>query len=353
MAKQSDWKSSFVKNLKLDLRTKEKARLSDDLEYWMTNLPDQIKSLPIIYLAIPGSHDSFTASLSAKSEIAPDADDTLKKLKFLGPILTYFMANWSRTQAYSATEQLIAGIRYFDLRVATKEGTEDFFFVHGLYSDNVQTVLTEMLKFLESHPREVIIIDFQHFYALTDSDHDRLMQMLSKTFGAKLLPYSDHMDFISLDYMTTQYQYQVIAVYRSDAARSGQPLLWPSASFPTPWPDTVSMDDLFTTLDEGIKTRSSAVGFVSQCILTPSVSFIIKNLCNTLKKTCAEDLEVRKLQWINNQKSGEGGMNIVISDFIDLSDCEFVKVVINLNEQFLSDAIKPSDFVIDIEKNIY
>lgn len=56
----------------------------------------------------------------------------------------------------------------------------------------------------------MIIIDFQHFYAFTDSDHDNLMQMLSKTFGVKLLPYSDQMDFITLDYMTVKYQYQVI-----------------------------------------------------------------------------------------------------------------------------------------------
>lgn len=68
------------------------------------------------------------------------------------------MANWSRTQAYNATEQLMAGIRYFDLRVATKEGTEDFYFVHGLYSDNVQAVLNDMVKFLESHPQEVSLV---------------------------------------------------------------------------------------------------------------------------------------------------------------------------------------------------
>lgn len=105
-----------------------------------------------------GSHDSFTASISTDSAIAPDANEILKYLEFLGPIIKYFMVNWSRTQAYNATEQLMSGIRYFDLRVATKKGTTDLYFVHGLYSDNVQIVLSDMVKFLESHSREVSLL---------------------------------------------------------------------------------------------------------------------------------------------------------------------------------------------------
>ncbi|KAJ8971005.1 hypothetical protein NQ314_000922, partial [Rhamnusium bicolor] len=174
-----------------------------------------------------------------------------------------------------------------------------------------------------TYPRKifkVVMLDCQHFYAFTQTDHERLMQIFSKTFGTKLLPYSDHMDYITLEYMTTQYRYQVIAIYRSDAARFGQPLLWPSKSFPNPWPDTVSIPDLITDLDEGIQKRPLSVGYISQCVLTPTVSFIFKHLCGTLEERCARDLENAKLEWINKQKSGEGGMNIVISDYIDLSD---------------------------------
>lgn len=55
MAKQSDWKFSFVKSFSLEPDAKRKIKvLGEDLEDWMTNLPDQIKRLPIIYLSIPG-----------------------------------------------------------------------------------------------------------------------------------------------------------------------------------------------------------------------------------------------------------------------------------------------------------
>ncbi|KAJ8924548.1 hypothetical protein NQ315_000696 [Exocentrus adspersus] len=359
MVKKFNWKFSIFKKFRPPLRLREKGEIEGDIqdenfEYWMTNLADDVKSVPIIYLTIPGSHDSFTASISTGSEISPDADEILQNLKFLGPIITYFMANWSRTQEYHATEQLVSGVRYFDLRVATKEGTDDFYFVHGLYSDNVKEVLVSITEFLNSHPQEAVILDFQHFYAFTDSDHERLMEILSKTFEAKMVPYTDSMDIVTLKYMAA-HQYQVITIYRSDAARFGQPLLWPSSTFPTPWPDTVSTDDLFAALDEGIKTRSSAVGFVSQCVLTPSLAFILKNPFSTLKKTCAEDLEAQRLEWINNQSAGKGGMNIVIADYVNLSNCDFIKAVINLNERLVQmgdNNSKLQDVIIDIEKHI-
>lgn len=41
------------------------------------------------------------------------------------------------------------------------------------------------------------------------------MQMIIKTYGTKLLPYSDHMDHLSLEYMTTQFRYQVKFVLTS------------------------------------------------------------------------------------------------------------------------------------------
>lgn len=35
------------------------ARLSDDLENWMTNLPAKLRATPIIHLAIPGDYYNF------------------------------------------------------------------------------------------------------------------------------------------------------------------------------------------------------------------------------------------------------------------------------------------------------
>lgn len=71
---------------------------------------------------------------------------------------------------------------------------------------------------------------------------------------------------------------QLIVIYRSDAARFGQPLLWPSFSFPTPWADTMNPNTLFNFLDEGITNRRDQFGFITQCLLTPRFADIIVNV---------------------------------------------------------------------------
>lgn len=37
--------------------------LADNLEQWMTNLPEHLKEIPLIYLAIPGMYIFFKYSL--------------------------------------------------------------------------------------------------------------------------------------------------------------------------------------------------------------------------------------------------------------------------------------------------
>jgi hypothetical protein len=129
--------------------------ITKNLEFWMTNLPQKLRTTPIIYLSIPGSHDSMTYDISEKSRVAPDAEPVIQKLKFLGPFLTAIMVKWSKTQLVTPTEQLCNGIRYFDLRIATKKHDAQFYFVHGLYSSEVSKVLEEVKVFLDTHPKEV------------------------------------------------------------------------------------------------------------------------------------------------------------------------------------------------------
>ena len=75
----------------------------------------------------------------------------------------------------------------------------------------------------------------------------------------------------------------MIVIYRSDAARFGQPLLWPSVSFPNPWADTMDPNILFNYLDESIRERPEHVGFITQSILTPSLSDILENMFSKYK----------------------------------------------------------------------
>lgn len=162
----------------MDSPTKQKAaELTNDLENWMSNLPTTLRSVSLIHLAIPGwltmayyflcfffiikfylgSHDSMTWSITRKSPMAPDAEPLLQRIKWLGSTLGYVMSRWAITQSFDIISQLNSGVRYFDLRISTKVGTDDLYFVHGLYADNVREPLNGIQSFLETHPREVYI----------------------------------------------------------------------------------------------------------------------------------------------------------------------------------------------------
>lgn len=80
--------------------------ISSAVSSWMASLPDQ---LPLHQISIPGTHDSGSY---CKPKLAIDEDEPL-------PINIRYEA---QCQSWSITDQLRAGIRYLDLRVAEKNG---------------------------------------------------------------------------------------------------------------------------------------------------------------------------------------------------------------------------------------
>jgi hypothetical protein len=98
--------------------------------------------------------------------------------KVFGPLAKSIIHSWSTTQSMSTEDQLKAGIRYFDIRVGAKSGTDELFAVHGLYGPTITSYLDDLYKFLDWHPKEIVLLDFNHFYGLDLSANHRLIQAL-------------------------------------------------------------------------------------------------------------------------------------------------------------------------------
>lgn len=82
----------------------------DFLENWMGRLPMHVRQrIPIIYLAIPGTHNSMTYGITRSSKIAPDADEGVRRLNRVFPVI---VRRWSKNQKINVTQQLTIGIRY-------------------------------------------------------------------------------------------------------------------------------------------------------------------------------------------------------------------------------------------------
>ncbi|KAM7537490.1 hypothetical protein Aperf_G00000061262 [Anoplocephala perfoliata] len=162
---------------------------------WMAHLPEKVTKLSLAQIAIPGTHNSGTYSIKESSPVSPDMDfETLADLFSL--VFNVQIPSWSVTQETNFTTQLQAGIRFFDFRVALKHDTCEglwsnssadiypcFYIVHGQYANRVNYELEIIKNFLTDHPKEVIIIDFQHFYSTDENTMRIFMEMVEKKAG--------------------------------------------------------------------------------------------------------------------------------------------------------------------------
>ena len=102
-----------------------------DTADWMRGVRDDA---PLRRIAIPGAHDAGTAG----------------------------MPWYSRTQDADTATLLADGVRYLDLRVELQEGSLRIF--HGPSAGvGLDGILQAVAAFLDAHPAECVLLDFQHF----------------------------------------------------------------------------------------------------------------------------------------------------------------------------------------------
>lgn len=311
---------------------------SIDLENWMRDLPGNIRDVPVIYLAIPGSHDSMSYGITRASGLAPDAEPVLDRLY---PLFRGTILRWTITQSANTIQQLQMGIRYFDLRLATKTGTQDLYFTHGLYADEITLPLRDILEFVTTHPKEIVMLDFQHFYNFATEDHKRLMSMLLNMFGAKLCPRRVNLLPVTLNAMERLGQ-QVIVIYRHQAVYSTSEF-WQPQAMPSPWPRREKPNDLLYFFEN--LRRPTGMGFVHQAVLTPTPAFILLRWLSSLRSKCAIPVQKvvlpKLVDYSPGPPSGTGfdaskaTINVIIADFVDLDDAIFSRTIISLNLKLL------------------
>ncbi|XP_048963322.1 PI-PLC X domain-containing protein 1 isoform X3 [Canis lupus dingo] len=159
---------------------------------WMSALCPLLWDVPLHHLSIPGSHDTMTYCLNKNSPISQTQSRLLQLLDKVLPCVTRpLVLKWSTTQVLNVTEQLDAGVRYLDLRIAHMlVGSEkNLHFVHMVYTTVlVEDTLTEISEWLESHPREVVILACRNFEGMTEDLHEYLVACIKNIFGDMLCP---------------------------------------------------------------------------------------------------------------------------------------------------------------------
>uniref|UniRef100_A0A8C8AQ99 Phosphatidylinositol specific phospholipase C X domain containing 2 n=1 Tax=Otus sunia TaxID=257818 RepID=A0A8C8AQ99_9STRI len=296
--------------------------------FWRSRFP-KIKYSWLLFL---GSHDSFSYWVDEKSPVGPDQATAIKRLARIS-LVKKIMKKWSVTQNLTFKEQLEGGIRYFDLRVSSKpeELGQEIYFIHGLFGIKVWDGLKEINTFLEQHPKEVVFLDFNHFYAMDDSHHFFLISRIRSAFGSKLCS-AECVEYVTLQYMWEK-KHQVLIFYHYPLYRE-YAFLWPGYKMPAPWANTTNVHELLQFLETTLEERSRYGTFhVSQAILTPRGRASFK-MFDSLYFPFFRNLPMI-LNWVKAQKPGVRGVNIITSDFVELDD--FAATVIALNDLLLEE----------------
>lgn len=241
------------------------------------------------------------------------------------------IVNWSLTQSLPLSQQLTYGIRYFDMRPGYLASKDDFLFVHGVYGHPIADLLNQINSFLKANPREVVIIDFNHFYSFTDVLHRRFIKSILSIFGDLILTKNDNggsgvkttlCEFWSLNK-------QVFIRYTSSFSDQHVEL-WPSSVISSPWFNTDSINTLITKLNDNFANLDDKKLNIFQAILTPQTSTIIQNLCSTLRDALVKKGDVAVKQWLADIYSQrKKGVNIVICDFACLNLCTPPIILLN------------------------
>ena len=104
---------------------------------------------------------------------------------------------------------------------------------------------------------------------------------------------------------------------------------WPSTSIQAPWARTTDISKLMHYMESKFKEeRHSDIFTAWQVAVTPDTTSVLQNVTGSMKDYSVKVMPAL-LDWLENKRAGEQGMNIVLADYVDLQD--FPLKVIRLN----------------------
>ncbi|KAF8309373.1 PLC-like phosphodiesterase [Clavulina sp. PMI_390] len=300
---------------------------------WMTANSAALGPKMLRQIAIPGTHDSGTYAMNALSAVGADLPwyvNFIEALPLPAIVIKEIIALWSIAQCDNFFTQLKAGVRYLDLRV---QGGGSLNFVHGLQSAPVSDLMSQLSTFLSisGYEKEVVILDFNHFYSMSGPDHTSLINLLKSTFPNSLAIYNASGSNTASSGFNANVTFndlwnssaRIIVFYRDDPSVADNNILWPNydsklgPAITSPWPDKSDFADIKTALD-GELPYTGVIPFVLQCQVTPDKTDIALGIAGGTYDSLgafAEGGNPLIIQWLNGWGNNVG-INIVIADWI-------------------------------------
>lgn len=270
---------------------------------WMERLYGQDSDVRMRDIAIPGTHDAGTFSIRSISPIEAV----------------------SVTQSRDLCQQAKDGIRYFDLRVSNDDDENKFIIVHGIVRGaNLPQVLDPLYEFAKSHPKEILIMDFQELNDFVDGeDVQRFNDYFLTKFSDRLIPENApgiHFDAGNIRISDAwNMNRNIIVLANNSKVRATSDYYWHRGSnIDSPWANAASVDDLKAHQDSQIIQHQNTNKFyVSQMQLTFIGSGGIIDKLTSLQ-SMADKANTYLSQWMMSYELDQGLQpNIIMVDYYE------------------------------------
>ncbi|MBB64526.1 MAG: hypothetical protein CMO81_05635 [Waddliaceae bacterium] len=265
-------------------------------ENWMEQFISQIEDKSIHDLVLPATHNSSAYMLKVDS--IPEESIWVKVSNLAAK---YFVCveglikDWVITQNGSVYEQLKQGIRFLDLRVMWNAETESFACSHTFLTASLDEVLSDVRRFIDEHPSEVVVTkfksDFAHRKEIEGHEKD-LLERISQAWGDCMLqaPHSNTEESSKIkDMLTTNHRIQCF--YKAEDNKVQHPSIWDGDNLEEFWIDGSNIDDRLKEIEDGIKSIKEGDGktYLAPFTLTATKRDIIFGVLKQLSSSKSQN----------------------------------------------------------------
>lgn len=302
-----------------------------NLQNWMGSLTDAAKNKLITKLSLPGTHDS--AAYRFNGNYMPNKVagvhigflEFLRKTRLAGNIIR----DWTLTQDYTITEQLLNGIRVFDLRLsyATRCGqslkckccggcSKELLLSHSFACITYADFIEQLKDFVDQNPSEIVVV-------LIKSDHVH-RDTLTKEAWEEFIEFTGT---YMQDVMYDDSSDQIIPTLK-ECQDSGKRVF-----FDVQFTNTLDVEDIpsftWTTLRNKFQE-----GYLQN---SPSDDYVKTQIINRVfKSCCTEKMSLRNFsptaaEYLEQYRGNEHNINVWWMDF---PQEDITTQLIEFNDQF-------------------
>ena len=240
---------------------------------------------------------------------------------------------WSLAQPSNFYDQLLSGVRFFDLRCGWLKSKQQWVTFHGNYGQSINKLINDIKRYLDTYKSEIVLIEAAHLDGNpTEENKQWLVNNFTSVFGNLLYPFNVEYKYPTYGEMIQTNQ-RVLIGLRDDIA-SNYTNIWPSDTFTGSYADSPNVTKMIEFNNNQVKlynnnqTQNKSL-FKLAWTLTPNAKTILSSVKPNEPKTLIELAQIANVQIYNWTKNKiEQGLNIGnIFKFDDYTTASIAQII--------------------------